>query len=55
MEAYCREHLATHKIPRQFEFVTALPKSATGKILKRELLDRGARPPAADASPGLKT
>jgi long-chain acyl-CoA synthetase len=40
LEAYCRARLATYKIPRQFEFVSALPKSATGKILKRELRDR---------------
>jgi long-chain acyl-CoA synthetase len=40
LEAYCRQHLATYKIPREIEFVTALPKSATGKILKRELRDR---------------
>jgi len=35
--AYCREHLAAYKVPRQVEFRSELPKSATGKVLKREL------------------
>ena len=35
--AYCKEHLAAYKYPRLIEFVDSLPKSATGKILKREL------------------
>ena len=37
LEAFCRERLATYKVPRGFDFVTALPKSATGKVLKRVL------------------
>jgi long-chain acyl-CoA synthetase len=35
--AYCREHLAAYKYPRIVEFLPALPKGPTGKILKREL------------------
>jgi long-chain acyl-CoA synthetase len=35
--AYCRERIAVYKAPRSVEFVTELPKSATGKILKRVL------------------
>ncbi len=38
IRAHCRERLGRHEIPRIIEFVEALPKSATGKILKRELL-----------------
>jgi long-chain acyl-CoA synthetase len=34
---YCREHLAGYKYPRTVEFRDRLPKTATGKILKREL------------------
>ena len=34
---YCKERLANYKVPKKVEFVTALPKTATGKILKREL------------------
>jgi fatty-acyl-CoA synthase len=34
---YCRQQLASYKVPAQFEFVESLPKSGTGKILKRVL------------------
>ncbi len=33
----CRSHLAGYKKPRYFRFVSDLPKSGYGKILKREL------------------
>ena len=35
--AWCKERLAAYKYPRIVEFVEALPKGPTGKILKREL------------------
>jgi long-chain acyl-CoA synthetase len=34
---YCKERLAAYKYPRSVEFRETLPKTATGKILKREL------------------
>ena len=34
---YTRERVAAYKYPRIVEFVDALPKGPTGKILKREL------------------
>jgi long-chain acyl-CoA synthetase len=37
---YCREHLAVYKVPQEFELAAELPKSATGKILKRVLRDQ---------------
>ena len=38
---YCRKSLASYKIPRRIEFLdTELPKSGSGKILKRVLRDR---------------
>ena len=37
--AYCRVHLATFKVPRQFEFRDELPKLPTGKVLRRVLRD----------------
>jgi long-chain acyl-CoA synthetase len=36
---YCKEHLAAYKYPRVVEFRESLPKTSTGKILKRELRD----------------
>lgn len=35
--AFCRDRLAVYKAPASVEFVKELPKSATGKILKRVL------------------
>jgi fatty-acyl-CoA synthase len=40
--AWCRENMAAYKCPRIVEFVAALPKSAAGKIMWRELQDREA-------------
>jgi acetyl-CoA synthetase len=34
---FVRDHLARHEVPRDIEFVTALPMTTTGKILRREL------------------
>lgn len=34
---FCREHLAGYKVPKQVVFLDELPKSAVGKILRREL------------------
>lgn len=34
---FCREKLAPYKVPKMVEFIEALPKSAVGKILKREV------------------
>ncbi|RBY87964.1 long-chain fatty acid--CoA ligase [Blastococcus sp. TF02A-30] len=36
--AFVRERVASYKYPRTVEFRDALPKNATGKILKRELV-----------------
>jgi fatty-acyl-CoA synthase len=34
---FCRSQLAHYKCPRSFEFVPSLPKTGTGKILKKDL------------------
>ncbi len=44
----CRERIAAYKVPAIVEFVGTLPKSPTGKILKKEL--RGAGRPAGGLS-----
>ncbi len=36
---WLRPRLGRHKIPRQIDFVEALPRTPTGKLLKRELRD----------------
>ncbi|MHB8917577.1 MAG: class I adenylate-forming enzyme family protein [Desulfocucumaceae bacterium] len=35
--AFCKERLVAYKAPRVIEFCTGLPKSPTGKIIKRKL------------------
>ncbi len=35
--AFCKERMAAYKYPRQVEIIDALPKTVTGKILRREL------------------
>jgi acyl-coenzyme A synthetase/AMP-(fatty) acid ligase len=38
--AYCGERLARYKCPRAVEFVAELPRTPTGKLLRRLLADR---------------
>lgn len=37
---YCSEKLAKYKVPKHVEFVSELPKTLIGKVIKRELRDR---------------
>jgi long-chain acyl-CoA synthetase len=37
LRAHCREHLANYKIPKYFDIVADLPRTPTGKVLKRML------------------
>lgn len=39
LEAFCRLHLASHKVPRRWQFVSQLPQTASGKIQKYVLRD----------------
>ncbi len=37
MIAFCREELAAYKCPRKIQFVIDVPKTSTGKVMRREL------------------
>jgi fatty-acyl-CoA synthase len=50
--SHCREHLAGFKAPKQIFFVDSLPKSPSGKLLKRVLRDRfGTQQPISHSPP----
>lgn len=36
---FCRSRLAAYKIPRAVQFVDDLPKTSSGKIMRRKLTD----------------
>jgi len=38
--AWCRDNLAAYKVPMRVDLVADLPKSATGKLLKRVLREQ---------------
>lgn len=39
LKAHVKENLARYKVPREIVFLDELPRNATGKVLKRELVD----------------
>jgi fatty-acyl-CoA synthase len=41
LKEYVKANLARYKVPREIEFLDELPRNATGKVLKRELAERG--------------
>jgi long-chain acyl-CoA synthetase len=45
---FCREKLASYKVPRVFEFRTELPKSMVGKVLRRALREEEEKKIAAE-------
>ena len=40
LKTFCRERLAPYKVPSEFEFVSDLPKTQVGKVLRRALKER---------------
>ena len=38
LREHCAERLAGYKVPKSFELVTRLPRTASGKLLRRELM-----------------
>ncbi|MFI6349309.1 class I adenylate-forming enzyme family protein [Streptomyces sp. NPDC050560] len=51
LAGYCEERLAAYKYPRLVEILPELPKTTSGKILRRELRAAGSRPPGAPSAP----
>jgi long-chain acyl-CoA synthetase len=52
LKTMCREHLAPYEVPQEVRFVDAIPRSALGKVLKKELRqlpDELPEPPNAGA------
>jgi fatty-acyl-CoA synthase len=39
VKGYVKSNLAGYKVPRDVDFVGELPRTSTGKVLKRELRD----------------
>jgi long-chain acyl-CoA synthetase len=37
LEAFCRQHLESFKVPSNFHFHQSLPKSPLGKVLRQAL------------------
>jgi acetyl-CoA synthetase len=46
IQQFAKQNMAGYKYPRQIEFLDALPKTASGKIKRKELRQRGERPTA---------
>ena len=46
---FCKDKMATFKVPRQVEFIDAIPKNPVGKVLRRELRDRESKAKAKEA------
>ncbi len=40
VRSHVKQNLARYKVPRDVEFVDELPRNSTGKVLKRELVER---------------
>jgi acyl-CoA synthetase (AMP-forming)/AMP-acid ligase II len=48
---HCRGRLARYKVPRAVEFVDALPRNPSGKVLKRELRGQAGVPGSPPTTP----
>ena len=44
LDAHARARIAGYKVPRVYEFVEAVPRLASGKVLKRQLRERYSAP-----------
>ncbi len=50
LQALCREHLASYEVPSAFEFTDRIPRSALGKVLKKDLRRLPDAPPSPEDS-----
>src|SRR5690625_826910 len=48
LNEFCRKNLAAFKVPRSYEFKDELPKTAVGKILRRQLVEEEKEKKAAE-------
>ena len=39
LDAHCRQHLASYKVPRSYSRLDEIPRNPSGKVLKRQLRD----------------
>jgi len=53
--AWCRDRLAHFKCPKSVEFTDSLPRTTTGKVLKRELRAQASASQRGAALPGLRS
>lgn len=44
LESHCRKHLAPYKVPRAWQFVSDVPKTSSGKVMRRMLHTLGDEP-----------
>ena len=54
LKAHVKSNLAGYKTPREVEFIDELPRNATGKVLKRELVEREEEQSGREATTGEK-
>jgi len=47
LKGYVKQNLARYKVPREIVFIDELPRNATGKVLKRELVEEEEQEKAA--------
>jgi long-chain acyl-CoA synthetase len=48
---YCKDRLAAYKVPKKVEFMESFPKSAIGKILRREIKELDKKPRMQNVQP----
>jgi long-chain acyl-CoA synthetase len=50
LKAFCRDRLAHYKVPAKYEFVSELPKTQIGKVLRRVLREEADRSAAVETT-----